>query len=194
MKERIIVPGALFQHFKGNLYQIITLGKHSETGEEMVVYQEMYGEFQVYIRPVSMFLEKLDLMKYPDAKQEYRFELVKYPYEIRKQNEHKEEKAEQQIEALDDIVERAKNEPTAMEERKQTEQVEQLYIAFFDAETCKEKLDIIRTIKDDMDSRMLNNIAASMDLPVEDDNFEDTYEIVVKNLEQRSRFECNRFR
>lgn len=194
MKERIIVPGALFQHFKGNLYQIITLGKHSETGEEMVVYQAMYGEFQVYIRPVSMFLEKLDLMKYPDAKQEYRFELVKYPYEIRKQNEHKEEKAEQQIEALDDIVERAKNEPTAMEERKQTEQVEQLYIAFFDAETCKEKLDIIRTIKDDMDSRMLNNIAASMDLPVEDDNFEDTYEIVVKNLEQRSRFECNRFR
>lgn len=192
MKERTLIPGQLYRHFKGNLYQIITIGKHSETGEEMVVYQAMYGEFQVYIRPISMFMEKLDLEKYSDARQEYRFELVKSLYGTDENKEFSGESLNHKRELLSEA--KQENTVEAIEERMQNEQVEELYMSFFDAETCKEKLHIMQAIKNDIDLRMLNNIAASMDLPVDEEHLEDVYEMIVKNLEQRSRFECNRFR
>ena len=69
-------PFEVYRHFKGNLYQIITLAEDTEAGNQLVIYQGLYPPFKVYARPLSMFMEKLDPAKYPDAKQAYRFELV----------------------------------------------------------------------------------------------------------------------
>ena len=72
--EEKIVPGR-YRHFKGNEYEVIGLARHSETTEEMVVYRALYGDGGLWVRPLSMFLSKVDQEKYPDAQQEYRFEL-----------------------------------------------------------------------------------------------------------------------
>lgn len=54
-----IQPG-LWKHFKGNLYRVMYVALHSETGEEMVVYQALYGQRGIWVRPASMWLEHVE--------------------------------------------------------------------------------------------------------------------------------------
>lgn len=64
--------GGIYKHFKGNLYIVLAIAKHSETLEEMVVYKALYGEYGIWVRPLSMFEEDVirDGVKYK------RFELI----------------------------------------------------------------------------------------------------------------------
>lgn len=65
----------VYRHFKGDFYLVEDLARHSETGEEYVVYRKLYGDGSLWIRPKEMFLGEVDRIKYPDCRQRFRFEL-----------------------------------------------------------------------------------------------------------------------
>ena len=65
----------VYRHFKGDHYLVEDTARHIETGEEYFIYRKMYGDGSLWIRPITMFLGKVDHEKYPDCAQKYRFEL-----------------------------------------------------------------------------------------------------------------------
>lgn len=69
-------PNQVYRHFKGDMYRIITIASHTETGERMVVYTRDDIEDIAYARPLSMFMSEVDKVKYPYVKERYRFTLV----------------------------------------------------------------------------------------------------------------------
>ncbi len=60
MKKRTVRPGARYRHFKGKDYRVLYVARHSETLEEMVVYQQLYGDQGLWVRPLEMFLETVE--------------------------------------------------------------------------------------------------------------------------------------
>lgn len=73
--NKIKIKG-IYKHFKGDYYLLEDIAKDSETLKEFAVYRQLYGNNELYIRPLDMFLSPVDKNKYPNVSQVYRFELI----------------------------------------------------------------------------------------------------------------------
>ena len=67
-----MIQAGVYRHYKGNTYQVIGIAKHSETEEDLVVYRALYGAFGLWVRPLDMFGEKVEI----GGKIVPRFELI----------------------------------------------------------------------------------------------------------------------
>ena len=83
IEQRDLVVGDIVRHFKREwvsettseyLYKILAFASHTETGERLVIYRGLYPPFKICARPYDMFMSKVDKKKYPNSKQQYRFE------------------------------------------------------------------------------------------------------------------------
>ena len=165
--NRIPQPGTFYRHFKNKLYQVIAVATHSETGEKMVVYQALYGDYQVYVRPLEMFIGPVDWKKYPDAVQEYRFEQV-FPGQMDKLEKNGNEPAAENSEdrgyaaAVENNVEYDnKNQPE--EEPMGHEWLER----FLDADRLEDRLAVLKQMEGHVTQRELDCIFLSLDLQPE---------------------------
>lgn len=70
MEKRVVEVGKKYRHFKGNEYLVLHVAKHSETLEDMVVYQALYGDKGIWVRPLEMFLDQKEV----DGRRINRFE------------------------------------------------------------------------------------------------------------------------
>lgn len=201
-------PYEVYRHFKGNYYQIVTVAEHSETGEEMVVYQQLYSPFKTFVRPLEMFMSPVDKKKYPNAKQEMRFALQTSLRNAQNDGlypEYKKADTSHQKEALQSsLPEQAKsNSQTAgIQENSNKDTVEQeeelqlppMLVEFLDADSYEEKLEILSRLHREMTDDMINTIAVSLDLEVKEGDIEERYREVMNCLITLEKFECNRLR
>lgn len=160
-------PGEQYLHFKQKLYQVITVADHSETGEKLVIYQALYGTFQIYARPLKMFIGLVDQEKYPQIQQRYRFHLV----------------------------EKKEAEPvSSIEPAEEKKSAEDKLMAFFDAETMEDKYKILVDMKEEINDHMINNMAVVLDVVIEEGPLERRYEELKTCVRTFQRYECSRLR
>ena len=188
-----------YKHFKGNLYKVITLAIHSETGEQMVVYQGLYGDYPVYCRPLDMFVSEVDHEKYPDAMQKMRFVKVT----LRKAEEVTEPSSAAPMPELEVQLPSPIHEEEAVVEAKAKEPAEEscidgvhpLLLKFLDAENVEERLEVFKEMQEVADQHMLDAVAASLDISLSGmKNIDDASELIFDNLLTQKRYESIRWR
>lgn len=201
-------PQEIYRHFKGNVYQIITIARHSETGVKMVVYQQLYAPYEVYVRPLEMFMSRIDTKKYPNEKQTYRFEKI----DVRGE-ELVEKPKETSAETLNRILNRGKEEPktaacgtTSAEQEPDSVQAQKEgksednfeldpgLVEFLDADSYEKKLQILSALHPRITDAMIDTMAVSLDTEVKEGDIEMRYSEIKNCLIMMERFECNRLR
>lgn len=195
--DRTPKPGELYRHFKNKLYQIITVAQHSETGEKLVIYQALYGDFKTYARPLDMFVSKVDHEKYPDAGQVYRFEKV-----VPEQKAGSEQKVEpeqkavsQQKDGCGNTDSYAGSQKISQENNDNAEQINPGLLEFLDAETFDEKYNVLVSMRDNIDDKLIDDIAVVMDVVIPEGKLMDRYDDLKNTIRTRQRYEfSNRLR
>ena len=157
-------PHEIYKHFKGNLYQIVAVAQHTETDEQLVIYQAMYGDFKIYARPLEMFISRVDREKYPDASQEFRFELQG--------------------------AEASSSEPEHTEELN----LDPLVLKFLDADSYEQRLNILTALHHRITDDMITTMAIACDVEVEEGSTEERYASLKNCLLTLEKYECNRLR
>lgn len=234
--------GEFYKHFKGKLYQIVAVAKDADTLDSRVVYQALYDTFQIYDRPMVDFMSKVDKEKYPDAAQEYRFELVELEEEeggrsiipvkttitqiydeadipvismedyAAIENQRKEIEAEKRMHLANHVKGALENHAgkadpndiryvdeagNAFHTRPLTEEeviagVNPKLIAFLDADSYTEKLEIFNHMHEDITEKILNDITAVLDISPIDGSLDEQYMSVKRDLETLAKFERNK--
>lgn len=190
--ERVIYPGQIYRHFKGNLYQIVTVAIHSESGEKLVIYQKLYGDYAVHARPYDMFLSEVDRQKYPDTKQKYRFELI--DNEINS-NQNVDAGIKESINLTDNIIMKdTLNTDNIESVDSEEEGADKRLIEFLDADTFEEKRRVLINIKDGITDRLIDDMAAAIDVTVDEGNIDTRFMSLLNCINTRAKYEVNRLR
>lgn len=180
---RQVHQGEFYRHFKDRLYQIVAVAEHSETGEKMVVYQALYGDYRIYVRPYEMFVSEVDHEKYPQAAQRYRFERV----EMGTAGDNEPEK-----ETVKDHGGRTNDAANA--DNADNAGINPILGEFLDAETMQDKMHIMVFYRNQMDEELLNSIAISLDLVLDKKPLQAQYDEIMKCLTMKQKFEYSRNR
>lgn len=211
-------PHEIYKHFKGNLYQVVTIAEHSETGEQLVIYQALYGDFKTYARPLVMFTGEVDRQRYPEVTQRFRFELqgtdadrqireteaagVEHPVSTQTTVTASQPAAAQATPIVaQNIAAQATATaaqttiaPVSPAEEDEEPALDPLVLEFLDADSYEEKLNILAGLHHRITNEMITTMAISCDIEVNDGEPEERYEELKNCLLTMEKFECNRLR
>ena len=206
-------PHEIYRHFKGSLYQITAIAEHTETGEQLVVYQALYGDFRTYARPLSMFTEVLDRERYPDAEQMFRFEL-QGPDAARQKEALKpdgqaggragEEESVIRVVGAEtvppdgsrpaDAASLTEAEESFHSPEEEEVSLDPLVLEFLDADSYEQRLNILAGLHHRITDDMITTMAIACDVEINDGDLEERYEALKVCLLTLERYECNRLR
>lgn len=204
MTNKIPAAGEFYRHFKNKYYQILAIATHSETREKMVVYQALYDDFAVYVRPLEMFISEVDHEKYPEVEQKFRFEQVTGE-ELKKRPVITSVEAKKAVEDKKTVGKASgsedRNEPKAKETHRYSssdaedgKQPDPTLMAFLDIDGMNEKSKFLSENKKKLNDDLINAMAASLDVTIPDGPIELRYSSLRTVLQTKAKYEINRLR
>lgn len=188
-RRKELVPFTQFRHFKGGVYQVLTLAEKEDTGEQLVIYQALYGDHRIYARNAESFLSEVDHVKYPEASQQYRFEMI--------QGQERKESTGQEPagisrrgcgqgdapgqtatspqetlkqETLGHDAPEQESKALSGQEPVQEKELDPLLEQFLDARTTRQRLELLDEMRGHITNEMIDTIAISLGVEVDESN------------------------
>lgn len=179
---------------EGKKYRMLTLAKHGETGEDMVVYQALYEPFQTYVRPMKAFQEEID-------KKKIRFIKGVGQEEKTHSEEAKGENPDTQAEEAKGKGAGTQAEESTPGRKKDSgnkskgpeEEIHPEFRRFLDAETNSERIEILRGMRNIVDNTMINSMAVMLDVEIKDGPIDERYEELLECALLKCRYEIERY-
>ena len=191
----MVQANEIYRHFKGNLYKVICIARDSETLEDMVVYQALYGNYDIYVRPLDNFESKVDINKYPEVSQSNRFELVSPVANLSPQFSAPE------VTQIQAPVKAPEEERTSCSKEDDVRPSESMTLLkpgveeFLDADNVIDKVNILENIKNCIDQDDVTIMASVMDIEIDESlPLGERIRQLMHCLDTRGRFETNRLR
>ena len=198
------------------------MATHSETGEQLVIYQALYGDYKTYARPLAMFTSEVDHEKYPEVTQKYRFERVE-PGDWKEDTGYAKAAADTETvsdadchgaEKLPDTAGYRKCEEVQTQENiaqgtaqitedsrtvenqadESKAQINPKVLEFLDTEDFDERYNILVSLRDELDDQMVNILAVALDVVIPEGRLEERYDALKNCLRTRQRYESTRLR
>lgn len=200
--ERRVEVGQVYRHFKGNVYEVIALAVNADNREEVVVYKSLNKD-KVFVRSYRGFVSEVNKEKYPDVAQKYRFELVSDT-----EPEEELQDALADVEAEAEEVETAdkgyfpgyngstKQAPAVGEALAHKAvsiadgEVNPMLMQFLETKSFDEKLQILRRMESEMTDKLLDDMAASLDVVIHDGDISDRIRELKTCLSTFDKFDC----
>lgn len=191
----MVQANEIYRHFKGNLYKVICIARDSETLEDMVVYQALYGNYDIYVRSLDNFESKVDINKYPEVSQSNRFELVSPVANLSPQFSAPEVTP---IQATAKVSEEEQTSCSKEDDVRPSESMTLLKPGveeFLDADNVIDKVNILENIKNCIDQDDVTIMASVMDIEIDESlPLGERIRQLMHCLDTRGRFETNRLR
>ncbi len=162
--DRRPVVGETYRHFKNKNYKIIAIAHHSETGEELVIYQALYGDGMVCARPLDMFVSEVDHEKYPEVTQKYRFEKIA-DADVQETEDNPKEKTLEQM------------------------NIEEKMMTFFDTEDLETKYKILLSMREEITDTIIDNLAVDVDVVIPDGDIQKRFDDLRRAVQTKQRYE-----
>ena len=189
MPGRNPMPGDIYQHFKGNKYQVTAIAYDAVTDEKCVVYQALYGEYKSFVRRFDEFISEVDRDKYPDSAYVYRFSFPGDPMQTELAIE---ESVAEKTEEVNNS--RPEHEMRELKHPEDEGEVDPDLLAFLEAETTREKIEVLERARERVTESLLCAIEASLDISYEDEKLDERIYYVENYLRTRERYEGTRLR
>ena len=213
--ERKPIIGGLYRHFKANVYQVKLIAKDSTTTEDIVVYQAMYPPYTYWTRTLKEFVDIVDHKKYPEIRQQYRFERISadevssvakcqrsediIPFQTENANiSGKEYHSEESTKVDDQMFLRALTSGRPADYLKDKMSEEEIasrgLLQILDAQTFREKRQLLIGLRPYLNRIMIENIAVALDIVLEDGSEEEQVDSILRCLQTQEHYEGGRLR
>lgn len=178
MEYKIPKKGEIYKHFRDGLYEIVFIARDSVTLEEKVVYKEVDGD-AAFVDSLSMFIQPVDKKYYPNAEQEFRFELVSDKNDSAKTCKTEEIQKE-------DIQKEDAQEGCSLDQ--------EMIMAFLDLSTAEDKIHYLQSVRDHINEKFIGIVAHSLDFVENEGDLQQRYWAIIQYLRTVVRYESARLR
>ena len=173
MERHIPRPVEQYLQFEHKPCPILCIAIDAKTRQKMVVYQELYGEFERFVMPLELFMGEVDKEKYPKAEQKYLCEYVERIPETQTR----------------DPDTGASSEETDSGE----EQANPVLLEFLDVDTLEEKYQILKSLRNSITDRLIDDFAVVLDLVIPEEDTDSRYQQLLNSVRTKQKYESNRF-